>query len=67
MWMSLGAAFERGKNNRFNKANHRAGGTVAGEPVSRNRFFALFLFLGGLQSESFGGLLENALRLFGAF
>jgi len=28
-----GAAFERGKNNRFNEADHRAGGAVAREAV----------------------------------
>src|SRR5467141_3062478 len=62
-----GAALERGENNRFNEADHRAGGAVAREPVPRNRFFALFLFLGGLESECFRGLLKNALRLLGAF
>jgi len=33
----------------------------------RNRLVAFLVFLGGLESESFGGLFENALRLLGAF
>ena len=62
------AAFERGENDGFDEANDRAdGGVAAGEAVAGDGLFALFFFLGNLQSEGFGGLFENALGLLGAF
>ncbi len=62
-----GAAFKRGKNDGFDEADDRAdGGVAARKAVAGNGLFALFFFLGDLESESFGGLFEDALGLFGA-
>jgi hypothetical protein len=63
-----GAAFERREDDGFDEADDGAdGGVAAREAVAGDGLFALFLFLGNLQSEGFGGLLENALGLLSAF
>ncbi len=60
------AAFQRGEDNCFDEANNWADGGVARQAVARDGLFALFFFLGDLECEGFGGLLEDALGLFGA-
>src|SRR5213595_2805457 len=61
-----GAALERGEYDGFHEAHNRARGAIAGQAVAGNCLFALVFFLGSLKSESFGRLLEHALRLLGA-
>ena len=61
-----GAALERGEYDGFHEAHNRARGAIAGQAVAGNSLFALVFFLGSLKSESFGRLLEHALRLLGA-
>src|SRR5258708_1142662 len=60
------AALEWRENNRMGQFGDRSGGSVAGEPVTRNSLFAIFVGFGDLQCKRFRGLLEDALRLFGA-
>src|SRR6266851_396299 len=62
-----GAALERGKDYGFDETHDRAGGAIASQTVAGNGLLAFLFFLGSLQSESFGGLFEDALRLLGAF
>ncbi len=62
-----GAALECGENNGFDETDDGAGGAVARQAITGNGFLAFLFFLGGLQSESFGGLFEHALGLLGAF
>src|SRR5262249_34904506 len=61
-----GATLECGENEGFHETDDRAGGSVAGEAITGDGLFALFVLFGDLESEGLGGLLENALRLFGA-
>jgi len=62
-----GAALERGEDDGFDETDDRADGCVAaGQAIAGDGLFAFFFFLGDLQSKGFGGLLQNALRLFGA-
>src|SRR5690242_757617 len=62
-----GTALEGGEDDGFDQADNGASSGVAREAVAGNGFFAFFFFLGDGQSEGFGGLLEDALGLFGAF
>ena len=61
-----GAALECGEDDGLHEAHHGAGGAIASQAVAGNRLFAFLFFLGSLKSESFGGLLEDALGLLGA-
>src|SRR5712691_4088655 len=62
-----GAPLECGEDNGLDEAHHRAGGAIARQTVAGNRLVAFLILLGSLKSESFGGLLEHALGLLGAF
>src|SRR6266849_4611763 len=61
-----GAACERGEDDGFDEANHRADGGIARQAVTGDGLFAFLFFIGDLKGEGFGGLLENALGLLGA-
>ncbi|SRR5258708_40309060 len=62
-----GAPLERGEDNGFDEAHHRAGGAIASQTVAGNRLVAILIILGSLKGKSFGGLLEHALGLLGTF
>src|SRR5262249_46297878 len=62
-----GAALESGEDDGFDEADDRGDGGVAGEAVGGDGFVVLVVVLGNLEREGFGGLLEHALGLLGAF
>ena len=60
------AALESGKDDGFDEAHDRTDGSIPSQAVAGDGLFALFVFLGDLEREGFGGLLENTLGLFRA-
>ena len=60
------AALKRGKDDGLDEFDDRAGGGIAGDTVAGKCFVFLIDGFVRLQSKGFGGLFENALRLFGA-
>src|SRR4029077_19850650 len=62
-----GAALERGEDDGVNEANDRAHAGIARELVHGDVFVAVFFVANDLKGEAFGGLIENALGLLGAF
>ena len=61
-----GAPLQRGKNDRFHQAHHGVLRRVPRQAIAGDGFVAVDIFLGYLQRKGFGGLLEDALGLFGA-
>ncbi len=61
-----GAALESSEDNGVHQANDGAHAGFAGELLHRNVFVAVLFVADDLKSETFGGLVENALGLLGA-
>ena len=62
-----GAALEGGEDYGVNQAHDGADAGIARELVHRNVFVAVFFVADDLQGETFGGLVQDALGLLGAF
>ena len=62
-----GAPLERREDHGVHQANHGAHAGVARELLHGNVFVAVFFLADHLKREAFGGLVEHALRLLGAF
>src|SRR5579871_100701 len=60
------AALEGGEDDGFDQFNDGARGGVSRNAIAGERFIGVFVGLAGLQRERFGGLFEDALRLFGS-